>query len=81
MRVLEEESKSGNSPASKREKLRKAQAKRDEYLSKALVKRVSKPCPHCKVPIEKDQGLVCKDQLFRSTSLKYLTCLLKTFII
>ena len=56
MRALEEESKSGNTPASKLEKLKKARAKRDDYLSKALVKRVSKPCPHCKVPIEKDQG-------------------------
>ena len=56
MRILEEESKSGKMTPSRYEKLLRARRKRDEYLSKALIKKVSKPCASCGVAIEKNEG-------------------------
>ena len=38
-----------------REKLK---ALRTEYLSKIYVKQQARPCPKCKVPIQKNGGLV-----------------------
>ncbi len=58
MRLLEEESKSDQMHPSKWAKLLRARRRRDEYLSKALVKKVSKPCATCGVAIEKNEGWV-----------------------
>jgi len=48
---MEEDSKSSDV----RKQARAKQLKED-YLSEIAVKKFSKPCPHCKTPIEKFDG-------------------------
>ena len=53
LQQLEEDSKS-------EEPVKKERAKQltDEYLSNLALRKLSKPCPHCRAPIEKFAGCV-----------------------